>query len=47
MIGGVAIDQMRFLLKKEDWAVSKVKLLPLAKIAESQILEWEKVEKKA
>jgi RimJ/RimL family protein N-acetyltransferase len=47
MIGGVAIDQMRFLLKKEDWAVAKPKLLPLAKIAEAQILEWEKSEKKA
>lgn len=42
VIGGQPVDIVHFLLKAEDWNKSRAQLLPLARYAESQILEWEK-----
>ena len=44
-IDGKPVDQLRFLMKAENWAENRPKLLPLAKLAQTQILDWEKTEK--
>jgi RimJ/RimL family protein N-acetyltransferase len=45
VIGGKSIDMVHFLLKAEEWAKFRSKLLPLAKYAEQQIRDWEKAQK--
>jgi RimJ/RimL family protein N-acetyltransferase len=40
VIGGKVVDQHSFVLLPEDWSKSRVRLLPLAKVAEPQIREW-------
>jgi RimJ/RimL family protein N-acetyltransferase len=42
VIGGKSVDQVHFLLKAVDWLPYRMKLELLAKIAERQVLEWEK-----
>src|SRR4051794_19454040 len=42
LIGGKPVDQVHFVLSQEDWRKRREKLLPLAKFAEAQILQWEK-----
>lgn len=46
IIEGKAIDMVHFLMKKEEWVKFRPKLLPLARYAETQILDWEKAQKK-
>ena len=41
-IGGKPVDQVHYLLKAADWPPYRAKLEPLAKIAERQVLEWQK-----
>lgn len=42
VIGGQPVDMVHFILRSEDWAEARTRLLPLAQYAETQILEWEK-----
>src|SRR5262245_34201525 len=41
VIGGKSVDMIHFLLKASDWPPYRAKLLPLAKLAEKQVLEWQ------
>jgi len=41
-IGGKPVDQIHYLLKAVDWPPFRTRLEPLAKIAQRQVLEWEK-----
>lgn len=47
VIGGKPVDMVHFVLTPEDWAKARERLLPLAKLAESQVREWEQAELKA
>jgi RimJ/RimL family protein N-acetyltransferase len=46
-IGGQPVDLVRFLLKGEDWPAVRARLVPLARVAEAQVLEWEKTQQRA
>lgn len=46
IIDGKSVDQVHFLMKAEEWAKLRPKLLPLAEFAATQIAEWEKGHKK-
>jgi len=41
VIGGMPVDLVHFLLEKEGWPPVRERLLPLARLAERQVLEWE------
>jgi RimJ/RimL family protein N-acetyltransferase len=43
VIGGKSVDMIHFLLKATDWPPYRTKLLPLAKLAEKQVLEWQTI----
>jgi len=45
IIGGHPVDLVRFLMNAGEWAKPREKMLPLAKLAESQIVEWERSQK--
>ena len=47
IIGGVPVDLVHFLLEKKDWPPVRDRLLPLARLAERQVLEWEAAQKKS
>jgi RimJ/RimL family protein N-acetyltransferase len=40
-IGGQAVDLVHFLLDGKDWPKVRAGVLPLAKVAEKQVQEWE------
>jgi RimJ/RimL family protein N-acetyltransferase len=40
-IGGRLVDQVHFLLEAKDWPAVRERLLPLARLAETQVREWE------
>ena len=42
IIGGQPVDMVHFLLFKEDWPKTLEKLWPLARVAEGQVLAWER-----
>jgi RimJ/RimL family protein N-acetyltransferase len=44
IIGGRPVDLIQFLLTAEDWAKVRVRLLPLARLAGAEVLEWEKTQ---
>lgn len=44
-IAGQPVDLINFLLDGRDWPKIRTKLLPLAQLAEKQILEWEQTQK--
>ncbi len=44
MIGGQPVDLVRFLLKAGEWAKPREKLLPLARLAEGQVRDWERAQ---
>jgi RimJ/RimL family protein N-acetyltransferase len=46
LIDGKSVDQVHFLMKAEEWAKLRSKLLPLAEFAATQIAEWESTRKK-
>jgi hypothetical protein len=46
IIGGQPVDLVHFLLKPEDWNAPRERLLPMARLAESQVREWERSQKK-
>ncbi|HVV00530.1 MAG TPA: GNAT family protein [Verrucomicrobiae bacterium] len=39
-IGGQPVDQVHFVLRREDWLPRREKLLPLAEMAARQIRQW-------
>jgi RimJ/RimL family protein N-acetyltransferase len=44
IIGGQPVDLVNFLLEGRDWPRVRPTLLPLAKVAESQVREWESMQ---
>jgi len=46
MINGKPADLVHFLLVASDWPKVREKLLPLAKLAEKQVREWEQAQPK-
>jgi RimJ/RimL family protein N-acetyltransferase len=46
LIGGQPVDLVNFLLTAEDWRRVRPGLLPMARLAESQVREWEKAQPK-
>jgi RimJ/RimL family protein N-acetyltransferase len=44
VIGGKPVDQFHFALPKESWLKRRETLLPLARFAEKQVLEWDKAQ---
>ncbi len=47
VIGGQPVDLVRFVMTAPEWAKPREKLLPLAKLAEAQVHEWELSQKTA
>jgi RimJ/RimL family protein N-acetyltransferase len=47
VIEGKAIDMVHFMMKADEWAKHRPKLLTLARYAEAQIQDWEKVRETA
>jgi len=43
-IGGKLVDLVQFVLKAEDWAKVRGRLLPLARLAGTHVLEWERTQ---
>ena len=41
MIGGQAVDLVHFLLDGQDWPRVRAGVLPLARVAEKQVQDWE------
>jgi RimJ/RimL family protein N-acetyltransferase len=41
LIGGQAVDMLHFVLSPEDWSRAREQLVPLARVAEVQIRDWE------
>ena len=44
LIGGQPVDQVHFLLEAKDWRKIREGLLPLARLAEKQVREWEQTQ---
>lgn len=44
LIGGQPVDQVHFLLDAKDWPKIREGLLPLARLAEKQVREWEQAQ---
>ena len=44
IIGGKSVDQIHFILEPAAWIKAKEKLLPLARLAEKQVGEWERAQ---
>jgi RimJ/RimL family protein N-acetyltransferase len=42
MIAGQPVDQVHFVLPASDWPNGRERLLPLARLAEKQVLDWER-----
>lgn len=42
VIGGETVDMVHFILAAVDWPKARERLLPLARLAETQVLEWER-----
>ena len=45
LIGGQPVDQVHFLLEAKDWPQIREGLLPLARLAEGQVQEWEQAQR--
>ena len=44
VIGGKAVDFVHFVITVNDWAKAREGVVPVAKLAEAQIREWEQVQ---
>ncbi len=44
IIGGASVDLVHFLLEAKDWPKIREKFVPLARLAEQQIREWEQAQ---
>ena len=42
IIGGKPVDMLHFILTPEDWLKGRERALPVAGLAETQVLDWEK-----
>ena len=42
VIGGKAVDLVNFSMTAEEWPKARERLMPLARLAETQVLEWER-----
>ena len=40
VIGGESVDMVHFLLPAADWPKVRERLLPMARLAERQVLQW-------
>ena len=47
IIGGESVDMVHFLLPATDWPKVRERLLPLARLAEKQVLQWAQGQSKA
>lgn len=47
IIGGQPVDMVHFLLHKEAWPTILEKLWPLARVAEGQVVAWERSQQEA
>ena len=45
MIGGKPVDLVNFVLEATVWPKVREQLLPLARLAETQVLQWEQVQR--
>jgi hypothetical protein len=45
VIGGQAVDLVHFLLDGKDWPKVRAGVLPLARVAEKQVREWEETQR--
>lgn len=45
VIGGQLVDQVHFVLQSKDWPKVREGLLPLARLAERQVQEWERLQR--
>jgi RimJ/RimL family protein N-acetyltransferase len=43
-IAGKAVDLVHFLMTAEDWPKARERLVPLARLAEIQVREWEQIQ---
>ena len=46
VIGGQRVDQVHFLLAAQDWPKIREGLVPLARLAEKQVQDWEKTHRR-
>src|SRR5437867_3053795 len=44
IIGGQAVDRVNFLLEAKDWPKLREKFIPLARLAEKQIADWQQAQ---
>ena len=44
VIGGQPVDLVRFLMTAAEWAKPRERLLPLARLAETQVREWDRAQ---
>ncbi len=44
MIGGQPVDLVRFVMTAAEWAKPRERMLPLAKLAETQVREWDRAQ---
>ncbi len=44
VIGGKPVDLIRFLMTAEEWAKPRERMLPLARLAEGQVRDWERAQ---
>ncbi len=42
VIGGKPVDLISFIMKAEEWPKPRERMLPLARLAEAQVRDWEK-----
>lgn len=42
MIGGKSIDLVNFSMLADEWPKARERLMPLARVAENQVLDWER-----
>ncbi len=42
VIGGQAVELVRFVLNASDWPKVRDRIMPLARLAEHQVREWER-----
>ena len=45
VIGGKPVDLIRFLMTAGEWAKPREKLLPMARLAGAQVLDWDRAQK--
>jgi RimJ/RimL family protein N-acetyltransferase len=46
VIGGKSVDQIHFILEPDAWTKARERIVPLAQLAERQVRDWEKAQRK-